>query len=96
MRIKNYTQDIDFQKNNFSLSAPLPQIPYLKWARVRLNSDRGKSFSEKNFCLDQILATENIWHDHLVNLFFGNVYRNKLDFLRNKNYRSETRYCVSR
>jgi hypothetical protein len=28
---------IDFQKNNFTLSAPLPQIPYLKWARVRLN-----------------------------------------------------------
>ena len=31
---------IDFQKNNFTLYDPSPQIPYLKWARVRLNSEQ--------------------------------------------------------
>jgi hypothetical protein len=28
---------IDFQKNNFTLFDPSPEIPYLKWARVRQN-----------------------------------------------------------
>ncbi|OQY50742.1 MAG: hypothetical protein DRR08_02305 [Candidatus Parabeggiatoa sp. nov. 2] len=32
--------NIDVQKNNFTLSDPLPQIPSLKGARVRLNSER--------------------------------------------------------
>jgi hypothetical protein len=54
---------IDFQKNNFTLSAPLPKIPYLKWARVRLNRFwRLYTLSRKDLA-------------HLVNLFFGNVYK---------------------
>jgi hypothetical protein len=33
-----YIQNIlDFQKNNFTLSEPSVEIPYLKWAWVRLN-----------------------------------------------------------
>jgi len=36
---------IDFHKNNFILSDPSPEIPYLKWARVRQNSELGISFS---------------------------------------------------
>jgi hypothetical protein len=28
---------IDFQKNNFTLYDPSPEIPYLKWAKVRPN-----------------------------------------------------------
>jgi hypothetical protein len=31
---------INFQKNNFTLSDPSPQIPYLRWARVRLNTEQ--------------------------------------------------------
>jgi hypothetical protein len=33
-----------FSENNFTLSDPLPQIPYLKWARVRLNSEHILAF----------------------------------------------------
>jgi hypothetical protein len=56
---------IDFQKNNFTLSDPSPQIPYLKWARVRLNRDHILAFI--------IYRRKDL--AHLVTLFFGNVYR---------------------
>ncbi|OQY55610.1 MAG: hypothetical protein DRR08_07415 [Candidatus Parabeggiatoa sp. nov. 2] len=51
---------IDFHKNNITLSDPLPQIPYLKWARVRLNILAFIYLKPKIFCTN--------------NLFFGNVY----------------------
>gem|GEM_PF-3561379 len=35
---------IDFHKNNFSLPAPLPKIPYLNGTRVRLNSEQILAF----------------------------------------------------
>jgi hypothetical protein len=46
---------MDFQKNHFTVSEPSPQIPYLKWARVRLN-------------IEQILAFIYFYRKYLAHL----------------------------
>jgi hypothetical protein len=55
---------IDFHKNNFTLSDPSPKIPYLKWARVRLNRVKVLAFiylKPKIFGITKELSFLNVY-----------------------------------